>query len=125
MRRRRCYFDIANAHQAADAMGVESGPPVDEIGLLAKSANALLDTAEKVIDKIQAQYDQMEIMATHDPLTGLPVMRLATDHLQVAISSARRTTGQVALLFLDLDAFKAVNDTFDHDTGDAVLKEVA
>lgn len=97
----------------------------DEIGLLTKSANALLDTAEKAIDEIQAQHDQMKRMATHDPLSGLPTMRLATDRLQVAISSARRASEQVALLFLDLDAFKAVNDTFGHDAGDALLQEVA
>ena len=97
----------------------------DEIGLLTKSANALLDTVEKAIEEIQAQHDQMQIMATHDLLTGLPVMRLATDRLQVALSSARRTNEQVALLFLDLDAFKAVNDTFGHDAGDALLQEIA
>jgi diguanylate cyclase (GGDEF)-like protein len=97
----------------------------DEIGLLTKSANALLDTAEKAINEIQVQHDQMKMMATHDSLTELPTMRLAADRLQVAISSARRTNEQVALLFLDLDAFKAVNDTFGHDAGDALLQEVA
>jgi diguanylate cyclase (GGDEF)-like protein len=57
--------------------------------------------------------------------TGLPGMRLVTDRLQVAISSAARTHQKVVLLFIDLDGFKAVNDGFGHDAGDAVLKEVA
>jgi len=97
----------------------------DELGRLALSANALLDTAEKAIDEIQLQRDQMELMATHDALTGLPGMRLVTDRLQVAISSAARNQRKVALLFIDLDGFKAVNDGFGHDAGDAVLKEIA
>lgn len=97
----------------------------DELGRLARSANALLDTAEKAIDEIQFQRDQMELMATHDALTGLPGMRLVTDRLQVAINSASRTQRKVVLLFIDLDGFKAVNDGFGHDAGDAVLKEVA
>lgn len=97
----------------------------DELGRLALSANALLDTAEKAIDEIQLQRDQMELMATHDALTGLPGMRLVTDRLQVAISGASRNQRKMALLFIDLDGFKAVNDGFGHDAGDAVLKEVA
>ena len=97
----------------------------DELGRLALSANALLDTAEKAIDEIQLQRDQMELMATHDALTGLPGMRLVTDRLQVAISGASRNQRKMALLFIDLDGFKAVNDGFGHDAGDVVLKEVA
>ncbi len=97
----------------------------NEIGRLAKSVNVLLETVEEAIDKIKAQHDQMELLATHDSLTGLPGIRLVTDRMQVAISSAHRSKERVVLLFLDLDGFKSVNDTFGHDAGDAVLREVA
>lgn len=60
-----------------------------------------------------------------DSLTGLPNRSLFLDRLNQSIRSARRLERQIALLFIDLDAFKAVNDTAGHLIGDQVLKEVA
>lgn len=64
-------------------------------------------------------------MATHDGLTDLPSLRLCRDRIDMAIKSARRGKAQAAVMFLDLDGFKAVNDTYGHDAGDETLKEVA
>jgi diguanylate cyclase (GGDEF)-like protein len=64
-------------------------------------------------------------MAHHDALTGLPNRRLMQDRLNQAIMSARRKQRHVAVLFLDLDRFKVINDTLGHDTGDFILKDIA
>lgn len=69
--------------------------------------------------------EQINHLATHDSLTGLPSLRLARDRLGLAINLARRQKNLGALMFIDLDGFKEVNDTLGHDTGDEVLKEVA
>lgn len=110
---------------SAQRLTVDAQHDGDEIGLLASSANALLDTAEAAIGEVNAQRIEMEKLATHDHLTGLPSLRLAEDRLQVACSKALRAEAKVALLFIDLDEFKTVNDEYGHEAGDAVLCEVA
>ena len=68
---------------------------------------------------------QTRHLAEHDFLTDLPNRVLFLDRLQQALATARRQHTKVALLFVDLDHFKAVNDTHGHQAGDIVLKEVA
>ena len=64
-------------------------------------------------------------MAHHDALTGLPNRLLLEARLQHTLERAERTKSKAAVLFMDLDGFKAVNDAFDHDEGDMVLAEIA
>jgi diguanylate cyclase (GGDEF)-like protein/PAS domain S-box-containing protein len=69
--------------------------------------------------------EQIEFQAYHDALTGLPNRRLFRDRLTVALAHARRLRSTLAVMFLDLDRFKYVNDTLGHSLGDELLKMVA
>ncbi|MET0002000.1 MAG: ABC transporter substrate binding protein [Candidatus Thiodiazotropha sp.] len=68
---------------------------------------------------------EIQRLATHDALTGLASLRLAEDRIEMAIAKARRENCKMAVLFIDLDGFKKINDEYGHDAGDALLKEVA
>lgn len=76
-------------------------------------------------EALQAANEQLRILALHDPLTGLPNRNALAERLSVALTRASRSQEAVALLFLDLDGFKQVNDDFGHAAGDDVLREVA
>jgi diguanylate cyclase (GGDEF)-like protein/PAS domain S-box-containing protein len=67
----------------------------------------------------------LEYQANHDALTGLPNRNLLNDRLRRAISSAQRNEDLMALVFVDLDHFKFINDNLGHDVGDIVLKAIA
>jgi diguanylate cyclase (GGDEF)-like protein/PAS domain S-box-containing protein len=84
------------------------------------SQGLLVDTTDQKTLEAQLLHD-----ALHDPLTGLANRVLFADHLERALASGRRGRTKVALLFLDLDDFKVVNDTLGHRAGDRLLIEVA
>jgi diguanylate cyclase (GGDEF)-like protein len=78
-----------------------------------------------IVTLLEEQIIESEHLAYHDALTGLPNRRLLQDRLLQAIAHAGRTGKKIAVLLLDLDDFKAVNDTFGHRIGDGVLQETA
>ena len=80
-----------------------------------------------MVDIAQRKADEEEIsrLAFYDPLTGLPNRRLAKDRLHQALAASARNRHEGALMFIDLDEFKTVNDTLGHDRGDLLLQQVA
>ncbi|WP_375385107.1 diguanylate cyclase [uncultured Microbacterium sp.] len=84
---------------------------------------ALGRQASQTLVRVRLQR-RLEHLALHDPLTGLANRQLLQHELEMALDSARTTAQPVAVLFLDVDEFKSVNDRWGHATGDAVLREL-
>ncbi len=87
-----------------------------------------INLEERVLQRTRELTDankQVQFLAYSDALTGLPNRRLLQDRLTQSLASARRQRSRVALLFLDLDRFKNINDSLGHAVGDLLLQEVA
>jgi len=79
----------------------------------------------KDITESKAAAEKIKRLAFYDPLTGLPNRRLLIDRLQQALAASTRNGQRGAILFIDLDNFKAINDTLGHNMGDLLLQQVA
>ena len=77
------------------------------------------------ITLIKESRQRMEFLATHDELTMLPNRSLFNEHLKLALARSQRSGTQLALLFVDLDNFKMINDTLGHEEGDELLRQAA
>ncbi|MGZ4683936.1 MAG: diguanylate cyclase, partial [Acidimicrobiales bacterium] len=100
----------------ATARFVPLGSPGQRAGWIA--------TVDDVTDRRRTE-SELTHQATHDPLTGLPNRVLLEDRLQQACARLSPDRGAVSVLFIDLDGFKSVNDTYGHTVGDQVLVEIA
>lgn len=120
-------YAVGLGHHETSAIRADSPPfPID----ICISQVSLSDTSSYVlivrdITELRQHQAILEHQALHDALTGLPNRSLLKDRMQQAISSARRTGQMVALLLLDLDRFKLINDTLGHHIGDLLLKDLA
>ncbi|EFQ22825.1 diguanylate cyclase with PAS/PAC sensor [Aminomonas paucivorans DSM 12260] len=95
-------------------------PHRDGVGKLVGYHGVTRDISER-----KRTAERMEHLARHDPLTDLPNRALFFDRLDVALALSKRNGTRLALMFVDLDRFKPVNDTFGHAVGDVLLREAA
>ena len=109
-----------------------TGQKEDEIVQLVHDVNHLLGVVENTLNEereqrvlIKEMKQKYQHLAHHDMLTGLPNRSLFADRLQQMLAQAKRSTTHGALIYLDLDKFKPVNDTLGHNIGDLVLKAIA
>lgn len=92
----------------------------DSDGMALRMIGTISDISER-----RATEEKIRHMAQHDPLTNLPNRILFSDRLHLAIARAKRDQEMIALMFVDLDHFKPVNDLHGHDIGDLLLREVS
>ncbi|NPT45056.1 diguanylate cyclase [Paraburkholderia sp. 1N] len=97
----------------------------DEIGVLARCFDRLRREIKSQMDVLHNKQRELVHLATHDGLTGLPNRMLFMQKLEAAIEEATRREEGLAVLFVDLDRFKQINDQFGHAIGDKVLAAVA
>ncbi|MDB6092278.1 MAG: domain S-box/diguanylate cyclase protein [Gammaproteobacteria bacterium] len=123
----RSLFEICQRSKSGTLRSVEMSAQRLEVG----RRQLLLLTAHDVTvrRKVEAQLlekqQHLDHLAHHDQLTGLPNRLYLAAHLPGAIEDAKRTGAMLAVLFLDLDRFKHINDSRGHETGDKLLKAVA
>jgi diguanylate cyclase (GGDEF)-like protein len=95
------------------------------VAALSRRQRELLASERETRNALERAADELSKVALHDPLTKLPNRSLFLDRTTHSLAAARRTGTWTAVLFLDLDDFKRVNDAFGHATGDALLRDLA
>lgn len=97
----------------------------DELGILARGLADMQAQIRQQMDELTDSHARLEALVRSDALTGLASRRHFAEQLPPALARARRRRSRLALVFVDLDHFKAVNDTYGHDVGDRLLIHVA
>jgi diguanylate cyclase (GGDEF)-like protein/PAS domain S-box-containing protein len=114
--------DIVNRNKSGEQYTVAQSisPLFNDQGELTHFLAVQQDISEK-----KRMEEEIHFLAYHDPLTHLPNRMLFRDRVQQAIAQAQRSQSKLAVMFIDLDGFKAVNDMYGHNNGDCLLEQVA
>ncbi|MGF7133508.1 diguanylate cyclase (GGDEF)-like protein [Paraburkholderia sp. EB58] len=116
----------AATHFFADhTMGALPLRRTDEIGVLARCFDRMRREIRSQLDVLHNKQHELVHLASHDALTGLPNRMMFADRLEAAIHEAASAGERLAVLFVDLDRFKQINDQYGHAVGDRVLATVA
>jgi diguanylate cyclase (GGDEF)-like protein/hemerythrin-like metal-binding protein/PAS domain S-box-containing protein len=111
------------------ASGLRAGGTIFDVelrfGLIAHDGEALLAVFAQDVTERRRTETQLGLLAWSDPLTGLANRAMFADRLRQVALTARRAEQKFALLMLDLDGFKSVNDQYGHDAGDRLLQQIA
>ena len=107
------------------AKNIERNPRIELPHVNIKDLEVLTNAFYNLARKVVSYTESLKRKAYYDPLTDLPNRTLLRDRIKQAIASARRQNTKVAVLFIDLDYFKTVNDTYGHEVGDRILVQVA
>ena len=134
-------FEVYQDYSGVEALGARMGRAINigvgamigfvylcTVGLVKRGSDTIRKRQDELLGEIAERKraeDQIRHLAYHDSLTGLPNRALLKDRLSQALAQARRKEQLVAVMFLDLDRFKLVNDTIGHTMGDKLLQAVA
>lgn len=118
----RAMRDMADGKRELEPLPVVRD---DEVGKLVSGFNFLVDRLRREKAAREATEERLKFLAHHDSLTGLYNRAMLEDRLDQALARMERDGSQIALLFCDLDGFKAINDQYGHAVGDEVLRQVA
>ncbi|QKO20850.1 EAL domain-containing protein [Rhodoferax sp. BAB1] len=113
-------YQLRDSHGRVRTLTISGTPIFDEQGVFRGYRGVGSDISDR-----RAAEQRIEYLAYHDALTGLPNRLLVQDRFEQAMAQAERSNTKVALVYLDLDNFKTINDTLGHAAGDEFLKEVA
>ncbi len=125
--RRLASIDDTMMLQASDVLKLRSGKVLERLATPQCSAGRPIGRVfsfRDITEKLEAR-ERIQVLSYTDALTGLPNRRLLADRVEVALAVAKREGTSFALLFLNLDRFKHINETLGHSCGDRVLLDVA